>query len=78
MPTRRKGAARKAAPASRSGTPWTDADRRAHGYGRITLRLPEETLRRLQEMTDSDGIGRAEWIRGAIDEQYEQWLRVRR
>lgn len=69
---------RKAAPASRSGTPWTERDYTAAGYGRITLRLPEETLRRLREMTDHDSIGRAEWIRGAIDEQYEQWLRARR
>lgn len=35
---------------SRSGTVWTDADYEAAGYGRLTLRLREETLAALEAL----------------------------
>lgn len=65
-----------AARASRSG--WTDADYEAAGFGRLSLRLPEETLRRLEAVRDWDGgTGRAEWIGMAIDAAWGKMQRDR-
>lgn len=52
---------------SRSGTQWTDADYAAHGYGRIMLRLPVETLVELGRLAAKTGLSRAALVAWLID-----------
>lgn len=52
---------------SRSGTQWTDADYAAHGYGRITLRLPVEALVDLGKLAAKAGLSRAALVAWLID-----------
>lgn len=46
----------------RSGTQWTEADYAAHGYGRITLRLPRAVLELLAAKAKESGRSRAEVV----------------
>lgn len=51
---------------ARSGTQWTEADYAAHGYGRITLRLPRAVLELLAAKAKESGKSRAELVEVAV------------
>ncbi len=46
----------------RSGTTWGDAQYAAKGYGRITLRLPQDALERLADIAHETGETRAQVV----------------
>lgn len=41
-------------PPTTQGTPWTDADYAAHGYARLSLRLPADVLTALDAIRGDD------------------------
>lgn len=63
-------------PKSRSGPSLSDERRKALGYGRITLRLPHETLRRLLLLAKDAGCSRAEFVESAVDVAWDETPRL--
>ncbi len=51
---------------------WTDADYAARGFGRLTLRMGREILRKLSLLCASSNRGRTDIISKLITEKYEQ------
>lgn len=49
-----------------SGTVWGDEHYQAAGYGRITLRIPQEELDKLAHVSTRWGIGRQDAVRHMI------------
>lgn len=58
---------RQAKPKSRSGRNLTDAERAANGYGRITLRLPAETIMLIGILADDAGLTRAQYVHDLVE-----------
>jgi hypothetical protein len=52
---------------ARSGPSLTDARRSELGWGRLTLRLPVETLDLLAVLADERGQSRAELVAGLVE-----------
>lgn len=63
--TKRTNGAAPAAP-RRSGSNLSDARRAELGYGRITLRLPIDTLAILEAEAEASGLSRTELVDSAI------------
>lgn len=57
-------------PGSTEGTRWTEGQYAARGWGRISLRLPQDTLDLLDEAAETYGQPRWE----LIDEALRKWL----
>lgn len=51
---------------ARPGAQWSEEDYAAHGYGRMSLRLPQRVLDQLAEKAEAAGCSRAELVSLAI------------
>jgi len=51
---------------------WTDADYAARGFGRLTLRMGQEILRKLSLLSASSNRGRTALIGTLIEEKYNE------
>jgi hypothetical protein len=51
----------------RSGTNLTDAQRARNGYGRITLRLPAETITLIGILAHEAGLTRAQYVHELVE-----------
>lgn len=58
------------APASRSGTPWTEDQRAARGRGRMTLRMSSEAHEMLAELADDAGCSASERVEELVREAH--------
>lgn len=56
-----------------SGTQWGDEEYKEAGYGRLSLRLPESDLKKLEALAKKAGVTRSalltEWIQQAWSER---------
>jgi len=51
----------------RSGRNLTDAERAKNGWGRITLRLPAETITLIGILADENNMTRAEYVHELVE-----------
>lgn len=64
----RTGAGKAPAPKRRSGRSMSDAERSANGYGRITLRLPDEAITLIGILAHEYGLSRAQYVTELIEQ----------
>lgn len=71
-------AARRKARGKRSGpvAAWSEERRAARGEGRLTLRLPVETLGQLDAIAERTGESRAHIIAGYIRQEWEEYQAI--
>jgi hypothetical protein len=55
----------------------SDAARRARGLRVLKAWLPEESLRKLDELAEDSAFSRAEMVDALIDYEYDEWQRLK-
>lgn len=59
-----------------SGRTRTEAEYRANGLRRLSVRIPAEALARLDEICEESGYSRGEQVQAMIDGDYEEWCEI--
>jgi metal-responsive CopG/Arc/MetJ family transcriptional regulator len=59
-----------------SGRTRTEAEYRANGLRRLSVRIPAEALARLDDICEESGYSRGEQIQAMIDGDYEEWRKL--
>lgn len=68
MSAKQRPSKAKAKSKRRSGTNLTDEQRAANGWGRITLRMPQQTIALLGVLADEAGLTRADYVHALTEE----------